>query len=880
MGRGNEGDACREYPRSRPSVKAIFADGVWNPNRGLTRAGSTHYNPCMIRQLTVLLLLGAACRRPAEAASFVANPSFELNYNPTFPSYSAISNWTGGSGVNQNNGPFHNAGTPIPDNVRVAFQQGSGTMSQAISGLTPGKRYWIQFFYDARACCGGSVDIGVQWNGGTLDTVRSVQPSTGGAPYKFRNVPFDAAAPSGTLAFVTAAVGDATVNYDAVTIVQRDLGNAVVMNPGFEAGGDAAGLPVAGWTITGSAGVTRSPAAGIADNGVPAEQDHVLYLLNQNTAISQTIGGLVPGEVYTVSVAVNARTGNAPRLRISAGGVPISEAAVSAVGGSNPYAVRTAQFTATGTSTVLQFTQTAAGAQALMLDDIKVTGLVQDPLPCLGLAPQRLEITPGTQGQVSVTIPAQLLAFPPPEGVRVVLRSPNPLVAGIPTGLDDVITLTWAGGDPLTKTFMVEAVSPGSVQLEVLNAATLCVDTAVRVQVTTQLVKNPSFEADPVPPAPGYGPISSWASSSVLTGINRTGQPFMDNGAVPDALQVALMQGNATLSQVIGGLVPGQLHWLQLRYNARAGSIGTVQAALRFGGTGIGSLPVVVPVGGASPFHSLTVPFTPAAASGLLEIETTTTGDATLLLDAVTIVPRSAADVVLQNPSFDASGRLAAPGYNSGAGIAGWSYTGGVGLNSDGAGPFADNGDAPDQELVLFIQNAGSISQNVGGLVAGGTYTLSYAVNARNCCTAGPTPYTVAFGATTLVDEGVLPVGLGPWQRRHAVFTAPAAGGLLAFTGTSASGDRTLLLDDIRLVSGNADPASAPVPLSIALFAGNALRLSWPAAAPAGMRLQWSRSMQPGSWLDVTQPAVVEGADYTVYEPIEDTRRFYQLLRP
>ena len=85
-------------------------------------------------------------------------------------------------------------------------------------------------------------------------------------------------------------------------------------------------------------------------------------------------------------------------------------------------------------------------------------------LPCqrrVGLAPGRLELSTGTQGQVNVAVPAQLLAFPPPGGVSVTLRSPNPLVARIPSGIDDVITLSWAAGDPLTKSFLVEAVAPG-----------------------------------------------------------------------------------------------------------------------------------------------------------------------------------------------------------------------------------------------------------------------------------------------------------------------------------------------------------------------------------------------------------------------------------
>ncbi len=830
----------------------------------------------MLSRLLVFLIAPAI----AAAASLVLNPSFELNYNAVAPGYSSINNWTGGSGVNQSNGPFHNGGTPIPDNARVAFQQGSGTMSQVINGLTPGKRYWIQFYYDARACCGGTIDISVRWNGAVLDTITNVQPSAGGAAYKFRNVPFEATAAGGTLAFVTSAVGDATVNYDAVSIVQRDLGNATLVNPGFEASGDATGVPVGGWTITGTAGINRSPSGTFANNGANPEQDHVIYLRNQNSAISQTVAGLVPGEVYTVSAAINARTGNAPTLRMSAQGAVISEAAVAPVGGTAAYPLRTATFTASAPSALIQFTQTAAGDQSVLLDDIKVTGIVQDPLPCLGLTPSRLELTVGTQSQVNVTVPAQLLAFPPAGGVSVSMRSPNPLVVRIPSGIDDVITLTWVSGDPLTKSFLVEAVAPGAVQLEVLNAATLCVDRSVTVAVTTQLVKNPSFELDSVPGGVGYGSISAWTTNSVQTGLNRAGMPFLDNGVVPDALQVALMQGNAVLSQPIGGLVPGNGYALQCRYNARTG--GSISAAIRFAGAQIGAIPPVTPVGGVNNFYTITVPFTPAASSGLLEIATTPVGDATLLLDAVTIVPRSTGEVILQNPSFDASGRVTVwPGYLGSLPVAGWNYSGGCGLNSDGVGPFTDNGDAPDQEMVFFIQNTGSVGQPVSGLTPGATYTLSYAVNTRSAgWTAPGTPYFITLGATTLFSEIISPVNAAPYYQRYVVFQAPAASGDLRWTATSGDGDRTLLLDNIRLLSGDTDPGNAIIPLTSTVFAGNALRLTWPATATAGMRLQSSRTMQAGSWLDVTVPPVIEGPDYSVYEPMDDPRRFYQLLKP
>ncbi|HAB16096.1 MAG TPA: hypothetical protein PLX89_21310, partial [Verrucomicrobiota bacterium] len=171
-------------------------------------------------------------------AGLVLNPSFEANYNDTFPHYGPIDSWQGGSGVNQSDGPFHNGGTPIPDQTRVAFMQGASSLSQDITGLVAGKRYWIQFYYDARACCGGTIDLSTLVDDVSLDKITNVKPVTGGAPYLFRNVSFSAAADFANIKLQTVNSGDATVVLDGVTLVQRDEGNVVVQNPGFEASGD------------------------------------------------------------------------------------------------------------------------------------------------------------------------------------------------------------------------------------------------------------------------------------------------------------------------------------------------------------------------------------------------------------------------------------------------------------------------------------------------------------------------------------------------------------------------------------------------------------------------------------------------------------------
>ncbi len=188
---------------------------------------------------------GLFCVSSLLAASYVQNPSFEANYNEGWPHYGPIAFWNseGGGGVNQADGPFHNVGTLVPDRDRVAFKQGAGKLSQTIAGLEPGKRYWVQFFYDARACCGGTINfIAVKWNGESIDVIPNVVPATGAPPvYFFRSAAFTPETDTGELSFEIAIDGDATALFDGVTIVQRDSGNVVIANPSFE----ASGLPTA-----------------------------------------------------------------------------------------------------------------------------------------------------------------------------------------------------------------------------------------------------------------------------------------------------------------------------------------------------------------------------------------------------------------------------------------------------------------------------------------------------------------------------------------------------------------------------------------------------------------------------------------------------------
>jgi len=256
---------------------------------------------------------------------------------------------------------------------------------------------------------------------------------------------------------------------------------------------------------------------------------------------------------------------------------------------------------------------------------------------------------------------------------------------------------------------------------------------------------------------------------------------------------------------------------------------------------------------------------------------TTANGDATLLLDAVSIVQRDAGNIVIQNPSFEATGVPSGVGYIQPDKFAGWdSGSGGWGPNITGVGPFTDNGAGPDQDMVAFLQGNGCfISQNVTGLTPNEKYTLIYSVNARACCGGEPTHYTASFAGNVLADEDIMPVGGNTaYPTHHIVFTATDVQGDLRFQHTSPVGDHTLLIDNVMLVSGDATPR----PAVNARRQGGLVRLAWPASA-ATYRLQCAGELKAGAWFDVQLPVQVEGDELVVYDdPTLNTHKFYRLV--
>ena len=152
-------------------------------------------------------------------------------------------------------------------------------------------------------------------------------------------------------------------------------------------------------------------------------------------------------------------------------------------------------------------------------------------------------------------------------------------------------------------------------------------------KISSGIVSNGSFEADDVPEWPGYGAITGWTGGS---GINDGG-PFGDNGVIPDGAKLGFLQGTKALSQQLTGLEAGAEYVLAFYYNARNCCGGTIGFTVSVGGEELGSVSDVEPVGGENPYNSASYSFVAAGSEAELVFSATAAGDATLLLDAVSV---------------------------------------------------------------------------------------------------------------------------------------------------------------------------------------------------------------------------------------------------
>lgn len=833
------------------------------------------------------LLAGAASPALAQGLAIVRNPSFESNLTDVWPYYSQIDEWTGSGGgvndvVNDPGGPFHNSGTPVPDGRRVGFKQNGGTVSQEVFGFNLGERYWVQFHYDARI--GSDLDLGVRFStisfgGGLdeqLDLIEKIRPAnTSNDPYYTRTLPFVPDAYGGVLTFEVTARGDSTILLDAVTIVQRDAGNFPVINPSFEASGaifdgaSNAGTDwpaIAGWAKEGIAGVDDG-TGGQANNGAIPDQALVAFIQDEGS-LTQTLAPLVAGNQYTVAFAYNARSGTAPHLQLKVDDTVAWERNVSAAGGQGAYATASVNFTAASNTALLSFVNTMAGSSVL-LDDVRVLGEVGTLLPPLEMVPASIVLRAGGEATARITLPGERLAQGP---ATIRLQSGDPEVWELPDAdAEGVLTLLFDG--EATRDFKVRAVGIGSAGVTILESAGLQLPqelTTVTVAGTT-FVLNPSFEMDP-DSGVATADVAGWTTAGGGIGMAAAGNAFLspEDLTIPDRRQVLRVQGGGSVSQMIQGLEPGRLYGLQFFYNGRnAGYPYEMALQVNFAGQQLASFPGIIPAGqkGLTDYYFEEIRFTPAASSGLLEFNVTvTSGDASLFLDAVCIIPRLADELTIVNSSFESSAMGANwPGYLQPDPVAGWQVEGSFGVNAYSpttffVEPFLDNGINSDQDSAFFGQGAVTLKQNLTGLAPFEPYTLVFDYNFRDGrvqdSTDNPSSgeLQVTAGATTIFLSGQTPPvdTLSPWPGfRHTkpfyqafASLSPIGGGPVELTISHIGvvGDETMLIDNVRIVPGNRTPPS----ITTALFdktvqAGSPVLLTV-AASGSSLTYRWFRN--------------------------------------
>jgi hypothetical protein len=163
----------------------------------------------------------------------------------------------------------------------------------------------------------------------------------------------------------------------------------------------------------------------------------------------------------------------------------------------------------------------------------------------------------------------------------------------------------------------------------------------------------------------------------------------------------------------------------------------------------------------------------------------------------------------IANADFEtgAAGFTTFPGYTGGsnpAEIPSWTGSGNRGINptSGGSTPFRDNGF--NSTHVAFLQGNGStISQSVAGWEIGENYRVAFNYNARSGSTGSSSPFvgvTATAGASSFIDVSAPPVGgSNAYYSGNILLTAASTTNVISFTSNVTSGDKTLLVDNVRV---------------------------------------------------------------------------------
>jgi fibronectin type 3 domain-containing protein len=200
----------------------------------------------------------------------------------------------------------------------------------------------------------------------------------------------------------------------------------------------------------------------------------------------------------------------------------------------------------------------------------------------------------------------------------------------------------------------------------------------------------------------------------------------------------------------------------------------------------------------------------------------------------------------------------------------GWSFSGnsplGSGIVADGSG--FSNPNAPQGTQAAFLQQLGTISQAISGLIPGANYVITFQAAQRP---GNAQTWKVTMNGVTIASYNP-GAGASAYTTYTAGFTATAATETLAFVGTDlAGGDNTIFIDAVQI---SAVAAGAPgAPTGLTAIAGNTqVSLSWNAVGGATSYQVASSILDGGPYSTM---ATVTGTNFVNTGLVNGTPYFY-----
>ena len=569
----------------------------------------------------------------------------------------------------------------------------------------------------------------------------------------------------------------------------------------------------AGWTFSGSAAITNGSgivANSSAFSNPTAPEGVQAAFLQEYATISQAISGFMPGINYTINFAAAERSpgnhgGQSWNVMIDNTVVGSYQPGASAT----TYANYSASFTASATVHTLSFVGTDLGNSnnTVFLDNVTLavsTNQLAAPV-------------------IALTAPANNATFTAPATVN--------LAANVATNGNAINSVQFYANSTLIGqatnapyTYAWTNLSTGGYYVfaqVTYNGGSIADSAAINLTVTNTS-DNLGFESPSV--GSGIYVYNPAGASWNFSGVGLSGSGIVGNGSglgnpnAPEGVQAAFIREQGTISQTFGGFTPGANYTITCSAAQRVGSaqswnimLDNTVLQINNGPGSTNYTPYTVNFAASAPVHTISFVGTDLAGS-----------DNTIFLDNVTITPNE--NLGFETPSLGS-------GYEYYPAGASWTFSGaspsGSGLLANGSA--FSNPNAPQGNQAAFVQEYGTISQPVSGLIPGTNYTILFQAAERP---GNSQSWKVTVNGTSIATYNP-GSGATAYTTYTASFTAAAATETLAFVGTDlGGGDNTVFIDNVQIISLPAGAPAAPTGLT-AIPGNRQVSLSWNAVSGA-----------------------------------------------